>query len=109
MNDIQSTIDFELHPSKATGGNWEAQKIVDQMDVEATTVVALRYHENDQWLVISDAERHGDAEETARLIAAAPEMMRALKQIREMAKPSGSYIVRQIDRIASIGLRKLKK
>jgi hypothetical protein len=68
--------------AKHTGGEWFARSGLTQLCAEdATTLcqVGPAAADGSFWWVFSTAETHGDAEATARLIAAAPDMLAALQ------------------------------
>jgi hypothetical protein len=67
--------------AKHTGGEWFARSGLTQLCAkDATTLcqVGPAAADGSFWWVFSTAETHGDAEATARLIAAAPETTEAL-------------------------------
>lgn len=58
----------------ATAGPWRARQCYRQTDDPGTTICHFS-----GWGVFSDVDHHGDPEADARLIAAAPAMLDALK------------------------------
>ena len=65
--------------AKHTPGPWRATMGTSQMSDPGTTI----YHQG-RWGVYSDADSHGDQEADARLIAAAPELLEALKHCEDV-------------------------
>ncbi len=71
--------------AKHTAGPWRATLGNSQMSDPGSTI----YHRG-QWGVYSDADSHGNPEADARLIAAAPDMLAALRgalQLIELVVP----------------------
>lgn len=70
--------------SKYTSGPWRTKRGMDQMCDSGATVASIVDAPNGpRWWIFSDAENHGDAEADARLIAAAPSLLSALKAVRD--------------------------
>jgi hypothetical protein len=71
--------------SKHTPGPWTTKRGTSQMVSTDTTVAALSDHADDgaRYWIFSPADGHGDRAADAALIAAAPEMLEALKRWRD--------------------------
>jgi hypothetical protein len=66
--------------NKHTPGPWQVHETCHQMNFPDTTVCEIKYHGQEQsFFVGSPATNHGDAKATAKLIAAAPDLLQALE------------------------------
>jgi hypothetical protein len=77
---------------KHTGGEWQAVKGNSQMTwPDKTTICRINYNQYRQshYYVISDAKTHGNEKATATLIAAAPAMLDALINSRNLLLKAG--------------------
>jgi hypothetical protein len=75
-----------------TGGEWQAVYGNSQMTWPyKTTICRINYNEHHEshYYVVSDAEKHGDEKATASLIAAAPAMLDALINSRQLLLKAG--------------------
>jgi hypothetical protein len=73
--------------AKHTGGEWFARSGLTQLCAEdATTLcqVGPAAADGSFWWVFSTVETHGDAEATARLIAAAPDLLASLIELEDV-------------------------
>jgi hypothetical protein len=56
---------------------------------DGTTITSVKFDEDspcDCWWIFSDAEEHGSAEKDAHLIAAAPDLLKALEDLLNVCK-----------------------
>lgn len=71
-----------------TGGTWYARRAYGQMATDDTTIAAL----GDGWWIFSDAPQHGDRGADAAAIAAAPQMLEALRGCLEVMDHMGDIL-----------------
>lgn len=88
--------------SAPTPGPWYAKSGQSQMCSEDTTVamIGLRPNQTTYWWIFSDADEHGDAEPDARLMAAAPDLLHALRALLERTSLDYYPIEQQLARDA---------
>ena len=90
--------------AKHTGGEWFARSGLTQLCAEdATTLCQVGSAADDGsfWWVFSTADTHGDAEATARLIAAAPSLLRELEFAAQFLLAGGASDA-DVNRIAAL-------
>lgn len=64
---------------KFTPGPWKVERAQRQTDFDDTTVCFVNYGDGQPLFVSSASHTHGDTEATAKLIAAAPDLLKALE------------------------------
>lgn len=64
---------------KFTPGPWKVERAQRQTDFDETTVCFVNYGDGQPLFVSSASNTHGDVEATAKLIAAAPDLLAAAR------------------------------